>query len=193
MKIIPKRLGYISTIVIVTIFSCSPAEHRQTLSFFFDGIAENGAPQKIKQDSIYNIQTIDKHDSNSTEKINPDQIKSGHPDYRNRMCDKCHDINRGHRLIQRQPAVCYGCHTRFEVKHEKIHGPVAAGFCNACHLPHQSQYPALLKMSLRNICQHCHEAGDVNKNMAHRRTSEVSCHACHDPHGGKDLHMLKEK
>ena len=72
-----------------------------------------------------------------------------------------------------------------------IHGPVAAGLCNACHLPHKSVNRYLLKLPVREICQYCHNAGDVEKNKAHEKTSHITCQECHNAHGGQTAHLLK--
>lgn len=179
--------------LMIIIIACKPATHHQTLSLFFDGVPTQEYETKSTADSSANQKKLLKTPLETKETVQIGQARSMHGDYRQKFCEKCHNINHSYRLIQRQPDLCYTCHPRFEEKHTHIHGPVAAGFCTACHLPHKSEYAALLKMPVREVCQHCHEPGDLNKNEAHKKASDIACLQCHDPHGGNTLNLLKVK
>ena len=170
---------------------CNPERHYKTLSLFFDGVPKLETMSKTNQDSI-----LSKADSLNVLRgeMLPEVAKrtvSVHPVYQPNKCDQCHDVNHSYRLNQRQPELCYHCHQDFRQKYAKLHGPVAAGYCTACHTPHQSEFKHLLKHPPRENCQYCHHAGDVAKNSAHEDISEVECMECHNPHGGEDKYFLK--
>jgi len=182
---------------LITALSCNPQEHYRILSFFFDGVPRPEPVKKVESDTL-SAEKQEKLPLISGSKMantrNQPVTKtplSFHPDYRKKACEKCHEISHAYRIKQRQPELCYQCHKPFESQYARLHGPVAAGFCNACHTVHQSEYKALLKMPVRSNCQHCHEPGDVNKNEAHKSISERSCLDCHNAHGGNTVHFLK--
>jgi len=176
--------------------SCNPHTSHALLSFFFDGVPEP-EPQRQSQDTVRVV---------SAQQVNllAGQIQhfqdttvttlnlTLHPDYQKKACNKCHEMEHSYRLKNRQPKLCYQCHKPFESRFSHLHGPVAAGFCLACHVPHKSINKALVKMPVQRICRHCHEAGDVNKNEAHKKTSATNCLQCHDAHGGETVNLLKK-
>jgi predicted CXXCH cytochrome family protein len=179
------------SIFLFCFMSCSTPN--KTLSFFFDGVIDS---QKVELSSSTYESEIDTSMTPSPETketVVIDQAMSMHTDYQKKLCEKCHDISHSYRLIQRQPELCYKCHQKFESKFPKLHGPVAAGFCTACHVPHKSQYKALLQMPVRQVCQHCHEPGDMTKNEAHNSISKIDCLECHDSHGGETMNFLKRQ
>lgn len=176
---------------IFVLLSCNISKHYNTLTIFFDGVPN---PDKQKQAQTDSSRLGVKQITGRKEAGLTENIKHGlsiHPDYLNKSCAKCHQAAQGSRLKQRQPELCYQCHTPFDNKFKKIHGPAAAGFCTVCHGAHKSQHKALLKMPARQVCQHCHESGDVAKNEAHKEISSVECLECHDPHGGQTSNLLK--
>ena len=166
------------------LFACSGNVQHQTLAVLFDGV-----PQPA--DSVTKPGTGAPAVKDTTATVTIGRSASMHPDYRRKSCEKCHDIAQANRLVQKQPELCYQCHKRFDSKYVKVHGPVAAGFCTACHVVHKSEHKALLIMPVRQVCQHCHETGDVAKNEAHDKISTVECLDCHDAHGGKTKNLLK--
>ena len=172
-------------LMIFILISCSS----RTMSYFFDGVSQEDSLQGIPSDSV----TSDTSALSTTEEtVMIEAATTYHPDYRQKKCEKCHQLEHGNRLKHRQPEICYQCHKNINEKYEQIHGPVAAGFCSTCHEPHKSRYPALLKMAVHDICQHCHEPGDVARNEAHLKTSNIECLECHNPHGGKTVNLLRE-
>src|SRR5262245_10971087 len=50
-----------------------------------------------------------------------------------------------------------GCHRSFEPPPRLVHGPVAAGDCNICHVPHSSVEPYLVSMPAPRLCTGCHD------------------------------------
>ena len=172
-------------VFILFTFSCN----HETLQFFFDGVNERVTPESSLNDSITVNQKPELLKIKNSNVPEPDLVI--HPDYKNKMCNKCHDVNHSNRLKFRQPDLCYQCHKPFQNSFRILHGPVAAGLCNACHLPHQSEYAYLLKMSIRQTCQFCHTTGDVKKNPAHNKISSIECLHCHNSHGGNTVNLLK--
>lgn len=169
---------------------CNPEKHHQTLSLFFDGVPK----PKVRTESIADSSSAG---SDSSKPGSVESFTTGatatvsvHPVYKPNNCEQCHDVKHSYRLNQRQPALCYHCHEDFSKKYTKLHGPVAAGYCTACHSAHQSEYEHLLKHPARENCQYCHHAGDVAKNSAHEDISAIECMECHNPHGGEDNYFL---
>lgn len=118
---------------------------------------------------------------------------SSHKPYAEKKCRDCHsndkNINAG--LIAPKRELCGVCHTDF-IKGHNVHGPVAVGDCLACHLPHNSQYPSLLKEDPDKICATCHQESRLAAAMHDRfLVKTISCGECHDPHAGNARYFLK--
>jgi len=118
---------------------------------------------------------------------------SSHKPYKEKKCNDCHsknkNINAG--LIAPKRELCGVCHQDF-IKGDNIHGPVAVGDCLACHLPHNSQYPSLLKEDPDKICATCHQESRLAAAMHERFiVKTISCGECHDPHAGDARYFLK--
>lgn len=61
-----------------------------------------------------------------------------------------------------------------------LHGPVAAGECAACHFPHRSREPFLLRAPAAELCAKCHQTESLQ--TSHPDRGERACIACHDAH-----------
>ena len=118
---------------------------------------------------------------------------SSHKPYKEKKCRDCHsndkNVNAG--LIAPKRELCGACHKHF-IKGHNVHGPVAVGDCLACHLPHNSQYPSLLKEDPDKICATCHQESRLAAAMHDRFVVKtISCGECHDPHAGDARYFLK--
>lgn len=118
---------------------------------------------------------------------------SSHQPYREKLCRDCHsnnkNVNAG--LIAPKRELCGVCHKDF-IRGHNIHGPVAVGDCLACHLPHSSKYPSLLKADPDAICATCHQESRLAAAMHDRfLVKTISCGECHDPHAGDARYFLK--
>lgn len=118
---------------------------------------------------------------------------SSHKPYAEKKCRDCHsnnkNVNAG--LIAPKRELCGVCHIDF-IKGSNVHGPVAVGDCLACHLPHNSQYPSLLKEDPDKICATCHQESRLAAAMHDRfLVKTISCGECHDPHAGNARYFLK--
>lgn len=102
------------------------------------------------------------------------------------------------RLIVPVTELCIGCHTAqtqvaADERGLRLHGPVAAGFCVACHSPHQSRRQFML-LDKDNVamCTQCHESAGLRaRTPAHAREPKTDCIECHNPHMGRTAMILK--
>ncbi len=80
-------------------------------------------------------------------------------------CSDCHNphgtpLNRSLRPEPTQDAVCFKCHRNLQGPFVFEHVPVKTEGCQACHQPHGSINPRLLKVNQVNIlCLQCHTPG----------------------------------
>ena len=181
---------WIPGIIVLFLIACNPMEQQKILTLFFDGVPDPDPESTMIDDSLATGINSKEQIPGDQETTIPTPFLSTHPAYKPNRCNQCHEVTHSYRLNQRQPALCHQCHQDFKNKYKKLHGPVAGGYCTACHLPHQSKYKYLLKHPARENCQYCHHAGDVAKNSAHEAISEIECMQCHNPHGGEDKFFL---
>lgn len=89
------------------------------------------------------------------------------------------------------------CHTGMG-KDKFVHGPVAAGECEACHgsAPGHALDPGAHKFpkprKTPEICFECHDPFP-KKQFAHGPYEEGECTACHSPHGSPNKYQLVAK
>jgi predicted CXXCH cytochrome family protein len=145
-------------------------------------------------------------------------------------CASCHDAhasNQPEELKARTDKVCLTCHEKAigtadgrtiaamgpVLASKNLHGPVKAGHCSECHLPHAADQPNLLKQYFPDtfyakfdvnnyaLCFSCHNPemvlrartgnltnfrdGDENLHFVHvnRDDKGRTCITCHDVHG----------
>jgi len=85
-------------------------------------------------------------------------------------------------------ALCLTCHEKVKAaSNSKIkHVPFQDGSCTACHDPHGSNYPGVLKDRADRVCYSCHSESEASflKANTHKPVLDGACNACHKPHGG---------
>jgi predicted CXXCH cytochrome family protein len=95
-------------------------------------------------------------------------------------------------------AACTTCHTEV-IGARVVHGPVAAGQCDACHLVTTSG--GVRRIALKGsgsgrdtteLCVACHEDIADRLKLQHRHAPVASgtCTVCHDPHGSASRSLL---
>lgn len=94
--------------------------------------------------------------------------------------------------------LCIGCHDDKSAEYAKanglkIHGPVDAGECTACHHPHRSRYRNLmLTERARDLCFQCHEESLPEGFGGHPELADAEdCTDCHNPHLSSEDFFLK--
>lgn len=101
---------------------------------------------------------------------------------------------------------CFQCHEAGKFRGKTTHGPAAGGKCTACHDPHSSENPRLLKKSGAELCFSCHAAQqkdpegrtlpptkrlfDDKTTVRHPPFGEGDCGACHLPHASATPRLL---
>jgi len=97
------------------------------------------------------------------------------------------------KLVATLRELCVGCHeTKSSAAAARTglwtHGPVAAGYCTACHAPHAGPEPFFLSKKANDVCAGCHAAGFIRDAALHE--GKADCLSCHNPHFGKSASLL---
>jgi predicted CXXCH cytochrome family protein len=186
-----KRTGYllllsISVALVFVFWGCSPVPRHNTLTFFFDGVpAPEDKTAKNNPDTKNKPDTAIKH-------VKAEQPSTFyHAPFKKKQCDACHDQSKMGKFVKRQPELCYQCHENFSKTYKFVHGPVAGGYCTACHAQHSADNKKLLKRKSQQLCLYCHSSSLVFKNEVHKDIADANCTECHNPHGGEDRTMIK--
>ncbi|RMF77003.1 MAG: hypothetical protein D6738_00205 [Acidobacteria bacterium] len=121
---------------------------------------------------------------------------STHGPYAASRCDACH-LTRGQdeargalglslaRLRLPKTELCLNCHVLRELRDVaaepggRLHGPVAAGRCTACHGAHAARERFLLLRPRKDLCTSCHGA---SRGPDHPEVAPDECLDCHAPH-----------
>ncbi len=120
------------------------------------------------------------------------------------QCADCHNPHGGFigkqlRSAAARDSVCYNCHADKQGPFVFEHQPIKTEGCVACHSPHGSPNPHLMKTSNLNIlCLKCHTASTFSGASGtpdfHNQAAQYqACTICHAAiHGSNfDRHMLK--
>ena len=115
----------------------------------------------------------------------------------NVACASCHTIHNAHDKVRdkrTQPEVCFACHKEQRAQiNLPSHHPIPEGEmgCSACHNPHGSIGPKLMKRdSVNETCYTCHMEKRGPFVHEHEPVGE-DCTICHNPHGTTAENMLK--
>ena len=155
-----------------------------------------------------------------TPTVPPAPLYYSHPVWFNGQCDPCHQSGRVFafqtaagtgatpkerifypgggmpgQLKAAKERLCGGCHsdrTALRAIRDQLwlHNTTAKGECLACHDPHQSKYPSVLRKPAEKICLTCHSENGLAGLPLHPVTDR-DCLGCHNPHLGKDRKLLK--
>lgn len=120
----------------------------------------------------------------------PGALYTYHPKVVTEECKACHEAEQPPAPGSDVGRMCYACHTPFTAR-SSVHTPVAQGLCSACHDPHGSKHPSLLRWKPEASCTQCHNR-PITK--AHEKLADDAlCTECHDPHGTNRASHLKRK
>ena len=198
---------------------CSTEARHQMLTFFFTGVPAPGEEQAKEREAEKPAGAAPASKRTRREFFQEPQFFA-HGPYGAGHCDKCHAVTAskpfrseaagaikaapaperksiGPRLAAPLKELCLTCHgdmahTVAQAQGLWMHGPVANGWCVACHSPHRSarQYMLLGKNNVE-LCTGCHRKPDLLQTAAHQKEPEADCLACHNPHLGRSASLLK--
>lgn len=165
--------------------SCASKESRQrTLSIFFDGVPKD-------EEGDEEDQKVTGAGQETQPTVRQEVVRySFHDPYASRECESCHSSKQALVLIATKERLCATCHDGSMFEGHFVHGPVAAGQCGACHEPHKSRFPHLLKSEGSNVCVDCHDSTTVELETHSQQVGE-DCLACHSPHSSSLAALLR--
>jgi predicted CXXCH cytochrome family protein len=177
------------TFGMVLLSQCSPHAGKSVLRFFFDGVPDTDS-------SFISGQEQKGLTPDSTTYALGAPASSGpvgfvHYPYGEQECASCHNELSLGNMVEPQPGLCYICHEDLSASYNYLHGPVAGGYCTACHDPHRSENEHLLKLTGEALCFYCHQEQSVLKNEMHLDLEGMLCTDCHNPHGGDDKYIFQ--
>ena len=180
---------YVSLVLVILVLlagmSCSVKKNHKVLSFFFDGVPKPGSENQSGQGEP----DAAVPGKNGTRRpVDEIRVVSRHKAYTLRKCKDCHSTQSLSFFKEKRDRICFGCHKEEKYTGDFLHGPVAVGACNACHLPHESKYENLLKTEVPQICIDCHATWDKRDVKAHSKGK--TCTQCHNPHAGDNRFFL---
>lgn len=115
-------------------------------------------------------------------------------------CLDCHSPHhaqeKDHLLAQKQPQLCYGCHTAAKADFAKpYHHRVNEGLvrCNDCHNPHGTATVRQVQTLASGdaVCYKCHVDKQGPFVYEHVPVKAEGCSSCHSPHGSTNPRLLK--
>jgi predicted CXXCH cytochrome family protein len=172
---------------------CDQTTRYKALSTLFDGVPSLPPPEQFCSDYAEKriAEVRDELTDIKTAKVEAGATHSKHLPYGEKSCNKCHDKSKKDGLIAPRNQLCFVCHSGF-IRGLFVHGPVAVGDCLACHLPHSSGFPLLLKTERSAICSICHHEKRIASGLHEKvAAQQIACVDCHDPHFGKAAFFLK--
>jgi predicted CXXCH cytochrome family protein len=174
------------TVMVLLCLGCSAATRRNVASYIFDGVPAPPLPEEYCASWL-----AAKQEQGGQAKKEVKEQGSVHRPYKEKKCKDCHDTSKSGGLIAPPRTLCLLCHGNI-VKGAYGHAPAVSGDCLACHLPHDSVFPYLLKKEKDKICVSCH----IEQRMAqglHDRVAKagILCYDCHNPHAGNVKYFLK--
>ena len=123
-----------------------------------------------------------------------------HPPFGDGECDACHrkPFAGRVRLRARGAKICTACHGEVvDPKARSVHPALDPRrnrkVCVACHDPHMSDDPPLLREAGPDLCKQCHPAivKAARADTGHPAAAE-DCTNCHKPHDSSQPHLLTE-
>ena len=177
----------------ILLSGCDQVSRHKVLTTIFEGVPSLPDPEEMCEE--YHEQEMERYLAGLAEEALAMEgkvvEKSSHKPFKEKKCKDCHDFTTDVGLIRPKLQLCLVCHTGF-IKGRYVHGPVSVGDCSACHLPHISEFVALLEMDRNRICEKCHTEERLAVNMHEQvMTHGMDCVDCHDPHYGDTMYFLR--
>ena len=173
-------------VIVLLCLGCSRDTRRNLTSYIFDGVPAPPDPEKYCAAWL-----AAKQEKSGGVKKAVKEHGSVHPPYKEKRCKDCHDTSKAGGLVAPTKELCFMCHDTI-VKGAYGHAPAVSGDCLACHVPHDSNYPHLLKEEKDKICLSCHKERRMAQGL-HDRVAKagIVCYDCHNPHAGNAQYFLK--
>lgn len=172
---------------------CDPVTRHKVVSTMFDGYPSLPPPEQYCAEYAEKQVAEVKEELSGKKSVKESTgvTQSQHLPYQEKSCSDCHDKSKQNGLVAPRNELCFVCHSGF-IKGSYVHGPVAIGDCLACHQPHNSGFPALLKADKSAICIKCHREKRVAAGMHDKLAAQqMGCEDCHNPHFGNVPFFLK--
>jgi predicted CXXCH cytochrome family protein len=164
----------------------SPEQKYRVLSFFFDDVPPPGAATALRLPADPSALEPPTEDVEG-----PSLFWVTHEPYAQKKCLSCHESKFSPEKLQAElPELCWTCHEEADLPGKVMHGPVAGGFCLACHDPHRTRHPFMLLESRSNICVQCHDQHTFEIEQ-HREEKGGDCLRCHNPHASDREYLLR--
>ena len=176
-----------------TLCGCSELTRHKVITTIFDGVPSMPPADQYCADYANEVLARDRDERSGKGKPAVSAAAaSTHPPYAQKLCDNCHDkTTESGFVVKTKNELCFVCHINF-IKGKYAHGPVAVGDCLACHDPHTSSLPHLLKVAAADICVTCHrEPRQAASLHLQASTHGLICVNCHSPHYGNVRFFLK--
>ncbi|WP_246163143.1 cytochrome c3 family protein [Oryzomonas sagensis] len=190
----PLQRVVLALCLIAIVAGCSPIDRYKAVSTIFDGVPSMPPPEQFCGEYASSVVAKLRADiaSGGANRGDAAGKASSHKPYNEKQCDRCHDkTTESGFVVKSKNELCFVCHTGF-VKGSFVHGPIAVGDCLACHEPHSSSNPSLLKSPAGQVCNACHrekrQASGLHENSA---SHDLICINCHDPHYGNVQYFLR--
>ena len=129
--------------------------------------------------------------------------RKAHSPLKDGDCSACHvkspgiagkclsPVSTAWKLVAEQPALCAKCHDTSGAV--PAHPVIKSQGCTACHDPHASKNPTLLKIwPVEALCSKCHAKYD-DAEFIHTAVKRGQCLGCHSPHAGEATPLLIDK
>lgn len=191
-------------VVLATLFvSCASDTRYRVLDFLFDGVPDPNAPvEQVEQErrvDFTNLTAAERAEYLANRIEAP--VVYFHEPVQKQECDSCHVAETRSnqttgwmsglpQLVVPIDELCVRCHESPEAPY--VHGPVATGRCDICHVAHQSPFPHLLRYERVNeTCRTCHQGEIFVTEQDHEQYGDQSCADCHEPHQSDLRHLLR--
>ena len=176
-------------LMLLLCWGCSTPASRDIASLLFDGVPALPVPEKF----CASWMAARQEQASSARKEGKPSAASGssHPPYAEKKCNSCHDTTVEGGLVAPKDKLCFICHKDI-IKGAEVHAPAVSGECLACHQPHDSVFPFLLKMDKAKLCDSCHVEKRLTTGL-HGQVAKAGLHCtdCHDPHAANAKYFLK--